>query len=142
MSKTSDFTYTGEMFTASVQPWQELPFHLCFANGAKLTLNPDGSATFEGDADEAAQMFFDSVIRLHNRQYQALEVAEKRIAELEARTTITATWINDCDKTVPAALRYLAENPRPIGSNSNYNTEHLYDLAHEIEATAGTTKGE
>lgn len=85
MSKqtTQGFIFTGEMFTASVRPWQELPFNLCFTSGTKLTLNPDGSATFEGDADEAAQMFFDNVIKLHNSQYQKLEAAEKHIAELE-----------------------------------------------------------
>lgn len=67
-----------------------------------------------------------------------LDVAEKRIAELERMPS----WINHCDKTVPAALRYLAENSRPVGGSSSYNTEHLYDLAREIEITAGTAKGE
>lgn len=66
------------------------------------------------------------------------EAAGKRIAELERKPT----WINHCDKTVPAALRYLAENPRPIGGSSSYNTEHLYNLAREIEIVAGTAKGE
>lgn len=95
MSKqtTQGFNFTGEMFTASVKPLQELPFSLCFKNGAKLTLNPGGSATFEGDADEAAQMFFDGVVKLHNFQYQKLEAAEKRIAELEARAVkLPAAW--------------------------------------------------
>jgi hypothetical protein len=27
------------------------------------------------------------------------------------------------------ALRFLAENNRPIYGNSSYNTEHLYDIA-------------
>lgn len=72
--ETSGFTFTGEMFTASVCQLQKLPFSVCFQNGAKLTLNPDGSATFEGDADEAAQEFFDKVIRLHNCQYRKIEV--------------------------------------------------------------------
>lgn len=85
--ETSGFTFTGEMFTAGTWQFQELPFSLCFTNGAKLTLNPGGSATFEGDADEAAQMFFDSVVKLHNRQYQALsetlEAKDKQIAELD-----------------------------------------------------------
>ncbi|WP_320729654.1 hypothetical protein [Enterobacter ludwigii] len=67
-----------------------------------------------------------------------LEAAEKRIAELERKPV----WINHRDKTVPAALRYLAENQRPIGGSSSYNTEHLYDLAREIEIAAGTGKGE
>lgn len=45
-------------------------------------------------------------------------------------------WINGCNKSVPAALRYLAENPRPIGGESSFNTAHLYQLAREIELMA------
>lgn len=78
-----------------------------------------------------------SIIREVIESRKALEVAEKRIAELERKPV----WINHCDKTVPAALRYLAENQRPIGGSSSYNTEHLYDLAREIEIAAGTGKG-
>ncbi|EMG7890296.1 ead/Ea22-like family protein [Enterobacter hormaechei] len=105
------------MFTASVRPLQEVPFHLCFTGGAKLTLNPDGSATFEGDADEAAQMFFDSVIKLHNRQYQALESAEKRIAELE-RMASTLRPVGVMSQKAYCRLenretRFIALWPRP-----------------------------
>lgn len=45
-------------------------------------------------------------------------------------------WINGCNKSVPSALRYLAENPRPIGGESSFNTVHLYQLAREIELMA------
>jgi len=45
-------------------------------------------------------------------------------------------WQNDCDKTAPAALRYLAENDRPSGGESLYNAAHLYQIAAELEATA------
>lgn len=45
-------------------------------------------------------------------------------------------WINGCNKSVPAALRYLAENPRPIGGESSFNTAHLYQLAREVELMA------
>ena len=40
---------------------------------------------------------------------------------------------NGCDESVPAALRYLARNPRPTGGQELYNSEHLYQLADEIE---------
>lgn len=60
----------------------------------------------------------------------------KRLLALLNELKRKPIWINQCDKTVPAALRYLAENPRPIGGNSPYNTEHLYDLAREIEIAA------
>lgn len=45
-------------------------------------------------------------------------------------------WPNGCDKTVPAALRFLAENSRPSGGESLYNSAHLYQLADEIEIMA------
>lgn len=48
-------------------------------------------------------------------------------------------WLNGCNKSVPAALRYLAENPRPIGGESSFNTAHLYQLAREIELMAEGT---
>ncbi|HDU3753760.1 TPA: DUF550 domain-containing protein [Klebsiella pneumoniae subsp. pneumoniae] len=85
-----------------------------------------------------------------------LLVAKERIAELEdaeqklcavnvtldARAQLAAmdsepvTWINGCNKSVPTSLRYLAENPRPIGGESSFNTAHLYQLAREIELMA------
>lgn len=46
-----------------------------------------------------------------------------------------ARWFNGCDKTVPAALRFLANNPRPTGPR-DYNAEHLYQLADEIDGMA------
>ena len=48
-------------------------------------------------------------------------------------------WLNGCNKSVPAALRYLAENPRPIGGESSFNAAHLYQLAREIELMAEGT---
>lgn len=45
-------------------------------------------------------------------------------------------WVNDCDKSVPAALRYLAKNDRPIGGEQHYNAMHLEQLANEIEQVA------
>ncbi|MDH1975007.1 hypothetical protein N5J30_30920, partial [Klebsiella michiganensis] len=45
-------------------------------------------------------------------------------------------WSNGCNKSVPAALRYLAEKPRPRGGESSFNTAHLYQLAREIELMA------
>lgn len=47
-------------------------------------------------------------------------------------------WWNGCDSSVPAALRFLANNERPIGGESRFNAEHLYQLAGEIERMAKT----
>ena len=55
---------------------------------------------------------------------------------LAAMDSEPVTWINGCNKSVPTALRYLAENPRPIGGESSFNTAHLYQLAREIELMA------
>ncbi|MDX6872400.1 hypothetical protein [Klebsiella pneumoniae] len=64
----------------------------------------------------------------------ARELKEHRQAE---RDSEPVAWGNGCDKTVPAALRYLAENKRPSVGSSTFNTEHLYQLAREIELMAG-----
>lgn len=45
-------------------------------------------------------------------------------------------WSNGCDKSVPAALRYLAKYERPAGGHQDYNSEHLFQLADEIEGMA------
>lgn len=58
-----------------------------------------------------------------------------RIA-LSAMDSEPVAWGNGCDKTVPAALRYLAENERPFGGESRFNAAHLYQLAREIELMA------
>lgn len=47
-------------------------------------------------------------------------------------------WWNGCNESVPAALRYLANHPRPSGGEQRYNAEHLYQLAGEIERMAKT----
>ncbi|MDU6584631.1 MAG: hypothetical protein E6503_12745 [Klebsiella michiganensis] len=61
------------------------------------------------------------------------ELKEHRKAAMDSEPV---AWINGCNKSVPAALRYLAENPRPIGGESSFNTAHLYQLAREIELMA------
>lgn len=64
-----------------------------------------------------------------------LELAAFKMA-LAAMDSEPVKWLNGCNKSVPAALRYLAENPRPIGGESSFNTAHLYQLAREIELMA------
>jgi hypothetical protein len=43
-------------------------------------------------------------------------------------------WPNGCERTAPAALRYLAEHDRPCGGEQIYNAQHLYQLAEELES--------
>ncbi|WP_185667918.1 hypothetical protein [Kluyvera sichuanensis] len=65
----------------------------------------------------------------NERQVAALvELQQRRISGPQKMQ-----WVNGCSKTVPAALRYLAENERPSGGESTFNTAHLYQLAREVE---------
>lgn len=64
------------------------------------------------------------------------KVMSEHLAALSAMDSEPVAWSNGCNKSVPAALRYLAEKPRPIGGESSFNTAHLYQLAREIEFMA------
>lgn len=63
----------------------------------------------------------------------SIELQARRKAAMDSEPV---AWGNGCDKTVPAALRYLAENERPFGGESRFNAAHLYQLAREIELMA------
>ncbi|WP_213342203.1 DUF551 domain-containing protein [Klebsiella aerogenes] len=67
---------------------------------------------------------------------ESKELARMALAAMDSEPVV---WLNGCNKSVPAALRYLAENPRPIGGESSFNTAHLYQLAREIELMAEGT---
>ncbi|WP_318629474.1 hypothetical protein [Klebsiella variicola] len=64
---------------------------------------------------------------------ESKELARMVLAAMDSEPV---AWGNGCDKTVPAALRYLAENERPFGGESRFNAAHLYQLAREIELMA------
>jgi len=53
-----------------------------------------------------------------------------------AGEAVAVKWWNGCDKTVPAALRYLADHERPRGGEQRFNSLHLLQLAEEIEDMA------
>ncbi|EOE0160073.1 hypothetical protein ACKC7G_004153 [Klebsiella pneumoniae] len=67
---------------------------------------------------------------------ESKELARMALAAMDSEPVV---WLNGCNKSVPAALVYLAENPRPIGGESSFNTAHLYQLAREIELVAEGT---
>lgn len=71
-----------------------------------------------------------------NVMLPAEEAEELACLALAALNGEPVTWGNGCDKTVPAALRFLAENKRPFGGESRFNAAHLYQLAREIELMA------
>ena len=68
-------------------------------------------------------------LRLLVQRADALASAAQPVA-------VPVKWWNGCDKTVPAALRYLADNERPSGGEARFNGAHLYQLADEIERMA------
>ena len=50
-----------------------------------------------------------------------------------------ANWLRDgwngCMLSAIAALQFLANNPRPSGGSSNFNSEHLFQIASELATT-------
>ncbi len=93
------------------------------------------SPNAEQDCDEATAAFKREIC---HRETDIVADLLDEIDELQERLKATmdrepVAWINGCNKSVPAALRYLAENPRPVGGESSFNTAHLYQLAREIE---------
>lgn len=74
--------------------------------------------------------------RVDHSFYYALTIALEELQERRKADSEPVAWRNGCNKSVPEALRYLAENPRPIGGESSFNTAHLYQLAREIELMA------
>lgn len=91
-----------------------------------------------GTNDEVHKDDTDKMVRLwddlNDRHAPPEVVRELARMALSAMDSEPVAWENGCDKAVPAALRYLAENPRPIGGESSFNTAHLYQLAREIES--------
>lgn len=74
-----------------------------------------------------------ALIAEHSYDSALVDALEYLLAAMDSEPV---AWNNGCNKSVPSALRYLAENPRPIGGESSFNTAHLYQLAREIELMA------
>ncbi|MGJ8083692.1 DUF551 domain-containing protein [Klebsiella pneumoniae] len=74
-----------------------------------------------------------ALIAEHSYDSALVDALEHLLAAMDSEPV---AWGNGCDKTVPAALRYLAENERPFGGESRFNAAHLYQLAREIELMA------
>lgn len=68
-SENDKFYVTGGTFYPAQQIW---PFIFRIGE-SQLKLNADGTASFEGDTDASARVFFDNVIKLHNHQYRDYE---------------------------------------------------------------------
>lgn len=64
-----------------------------------------------------------------------LKDAQKKPCSIQdaERSCKGVVFVNGCDKTAVAALRYLSEHDRPQGGESTYNGEHLWQIADELE---------
>lgn len=56
------------------------------------------------------------------------------------KKNIMETFINQCDRQAIKALRYLADNDRPAGGAETFNSEHLLQIANELEASSVNKK--
>lgn len=64
---------------------------------------------------------------------EALAILDRFVSSVAQAAATGSIWPNGCDRTAPAALRYLADNTRPAGGEQHYNTEHLLQIADELE---------
>lgn len=55
---------------------------------------------------------------------------------MSAAAQEAVAWPNECSRTVPEALRFLANHERPSGGEDRFNSLHLIQLASEIERMA------
>ena len=77
-----------------------------------------------------------ALIAEHSYDSALVDALEYLLAAMDSEPV---AWSNGCNKSVPAALRYLAEKPRTIGGESSFNTAHLYQLAREIESMSSVS---
>lgn len=49
------------------------------------------------------------------------------------KTESPVKFINGCDRQAILALRFLADNKRPCGGEQSFNSEHLFQIAEELE---------
>lgn len=98
---------------------------------------PRSSDASEGWRDGVVKIR-DLAIKLGSGEIEAFstELLLSMPVPAEVAPDEAVAWWNGCDRTVPAALRFLADNERPVGGQQKFNSEHLYQLAAEIERMA------
>lgn len=67
---------------------------------------------------------------------KAIITKEEQIKKLKTEMGIHTPpikFINHCDQVAIEALEYLASHPRPSYGNQSFNSEHLYQIAHELK---------
>lgn len=84
--------------------------------------------------DFNAQTCLDKIIKRMRERFSASDATPSPQAVPEGWPKSWRTQGFNCAFTVAAkALRFLSKNPRPIGGQQEYNSEHLWQIAGEIE---------
>jgi hypothetical protein len=132
---TGELTEEGDLATTAHLP-EQVGFDLAEEIDALYVADPSGA----GSIDRRAQV----QLRLQQVLAPLQDLQEKVALRARVRKMIGSVsreiWGNGSDETVPEALRYLAENDRPQYGSSRFNSEHLYQLADEIEAAVLATR--
>lgn len=74
----------------------------------------------------------------------AMRIRDLTSANVECEThsvnsMANKVFVNDCYNVAIEALKYLAQNKRPSGGNDRFNSEHLYQIAHEMKVSIELT---
>jgi hypothetical protein len=59
------------------------PMTIAFHGGSVLSFYNDGRCTFDGNADEAAKLFYEHVAKVHLGMYKELGLALEHVSALE-----------------------------------------------------------
>lgn len=70
---------------------------------------------------------------------EAIGILERFVNGAVQAAAGTSIWPNGCSESAPKALRYLASKPRPSGGEDRYNSEHLLQIADELECAVAAS---
>jgi hypothetical protein len=73
-------------------------------------------------------------VQLQQMQRMTMNMAKGPIGR-KLRELIRSGGYNGCIRMAAEACRFLAEHPRPDGGQSRFNSEHLHQIASEIDYT-------
>jgi hypothetical protein len=85
---------------------------------------------------------------VYNEDGRSYRCAEKSNLETEVNLKdehpkMKLKFINGCDRQAIKALRYIVKNKRPAeGGEQNFNTEHLFQIADELEKSVKDMSGD
>lgn len=123
-TKISSSSLNGELNGLLKEEQEPIDFHIPDFWLDEIALSHD---TYREKEEELRRIF--QVISL----CAAMEYS-KRLGLDKARSA-PIKWYNGCDRVIPVALRYLADNERPSYGEESFNSMHLHQLADDLERT-------